>query len=98
MSPMYFSLTSAFILGLMGLAFNRSHLLSALLCLEGMMLTLFIATAIWSMTLNSTSSSIIPMILLTFSACEASAGLAILVAASRSHGSDKLQNLNLLQC
>nr|YP_009117157.1 NADH dehydrogenase subunit 4L [Triaenodon obesus]AII01885.1 NADH dehydrogenase subunit 4L [Triaenodon obesus]QIS49060.1 NADH dehydrogenase subunit 4L [Triaenodon obesus] len=98
MSPMYFSVTSAFILGLMGLAFNRSHLLSALLCLEGMMLTLFIATAIWSMTLNSTSSSIIPMILLTFSACEASAGLAILVAASRSHGSDKLQNLNLLQC
>nr|YP_008475595.1 NADH dehydrogenase subunit 4L [Galeocerdo cuvier]AGT59727.1 NADH dehydrogenase subunit 4L [Galeocerdo cuvier]ARH55251.1 NADH dehydrogenase subunit 4L [Galeocerdo cuvier]ARH55264.1 NADH dehydrogenase subunit 4L [Galeocerdo cuvier]AZQ21902.1 NADH dehydrogenase subunit 4L [Galeocerdo cuvier] len=98
MSPMYFSLTSAFILGLMGLAFNRSHLLSALLCLEGMMLTLFIATAIWSMTLNSTSSSIIPMIILTFSACEASAGLAILVATSRSHGSDNLQNLNLLQC
>nr|YP_009233234.1 NADH dehydrogenase subunit 4L [Hemigaleus microstoma]AMB27114.1 NADH dehydrogenase subunit 4L [Hemigaleus microstoma] len=98
MSPMYFSLTSAFILGLMGLALNRSHLLSALLCLEGMMLTLFITTAIWSMTSNSTSSSIIPMILLTFSACEASAGLAILVATSRSHGSDKLQNLNLLQC
>nr|YP_009178953.1 NADH dehydrogenase subunit 4L [Glyphis fowlerae]ALJ93061.1 NADH dehydrogenase subunit 4L [Glyphis fowlerae]ALJ93165.1 NADH dehydrogenase subunit 4L [Glyphis fowlerae]ALJ93204.1 NADH dehydrogenase subunit 4L [Glyphis fowlerae]ALJ93230.1 NADH dehydrogenase subunit 4L [Glyphis fowlerae] len=98
MSPMYFSFTSAFILSLMGLALNRSHLLSALLCLEGMMLTLFIATAIWSMTLNSTSSSIIPMILLTFSACEASTGLAILIAASRSHGSDKLQNLNLLQC
>nr|YP_009693844.1 NADH dehydrogenase subunit 4L [Hemiscyllium ocellatum]QEI03767.1 NADH dehydrogenase subunit 4L [Hemiscyllium ocellatum] len=98
MSPMYFSFTSAFILGLTGLAFNRSHLLSVLLCLEGMMLTMFIATAIWSMTLNSTSSSIIPMILLTFSACEASAGLAILVATSRTHGSDKLQNLNLLQC
>nr|YP_009327891.1 NADH dehydrogenase subunit 4L [Hemipristis elongata]APC24862.1 NADH dehydrogenase subunit 4L [Hemipristis elongata] len=98
MSPMYFSFTSAFILGLMGLTFNRSHLLSALLCLEGMMLTLFITTAIWSMTLNSTSSSIMPMILLTFSACEASVGLAILVATSRSHGSDKLQNLNLLQC
>nr|YP_005088207.1 NADH dehydrogenase subunit 4L [Chiloscyllium punctatum]AEX57330.1 NADH dehydrogenase subunit 4L [Chiloscyllium punctatum]BBI76374.1 NADH dehydrogenase subunit 4L [Chiloscyllium punctatum] len=98
MSPMYFSFSSAFILGLTGLALNRSHLLSALLCLEGMMLTMFIAIAIWSMTLNSTSSSIIPMILLTFSACEASAGLAILVATSRTHGSDNLQNLNLLQC
>nr|YP_008758506.1 NADH dehydrogenase subunit 4L [Pseudotriakis microdon]BAO02786.1 NADH dehydrogenase subunit 4L [Pseudotriakis microdon] len=98
MSPMYFSLSSAFILGLMGLTFNRSHLLSALLCLESMMLTLFIATAIWSLMLNSSSSSIIPMIILTFSACEASAGLAILVATSRSHGSDNLQNLNLLQC
>nr|YP_006303322.1 NADH dehydrogenase subunit 4L [Chiloscyllium griseum]AFC65029.1 NADH dehydrogenase subunit 4L [Chiloscyllium griseum] len=98
MSPIYFSFSSAFILGLTGLALNRSHLLSALLCLEGMMLTMFIAIAIWSMTLNSAASSIIPMILLTFSACEASAGLAILVATSRTHGSDNLQNLNLLQC
>nr|YP_009236152.1 NADH dehydrogenase subunit 4L [Stegostoma tigrinum]AMF83636.1 NADH dehydrogenase subunit 4L [Stegostoma tigrinum] len=98
MSLMHFSFSSAFILGLAGLALNRSHLLSALLCLEGMMLTMFIATAMWSMTLNSTSSSIIPMILLTFSACEASTGLAILVATSRTHGSDNLQNLNLLQC
>nr|WNH18183.1 NADH dehydrogenase subunit 4L [Zameus squamulosus] len=98
MSPIYFSFTSAFILGLMGLAFNRSHLLSALLCLEGMMLSLFIAIALWSMMLNSTSHSITPMILLTFSACEASAGLALLVAATRTHGSDHLQNLNLLQC
>ncbi|YP_008578246.1 NADH dehydrogenase subunit 4L (mitochondrion) [Carcharodon carcharias] len=98
MSPMYFSLNSAFMLGLMGLALNRYHLLSALLCLESMLLTLFITIAIWTLTLNSTSSSITPMILLTFSACEASAGLAILVATSRSHGSDNLQNLNLLQC
>nr|YP_009253498.1 NADH dehydrogenase subunit 4L [Ginglymostoma cirratum]ANC49740.1 NADH dehydrogenase subunit 4L [Ginglymostoma cirratum] len=98
MSPMYFSFSSAFMLGLTGLAFNRSHLLSALLCLEGMMLTMFIAITTWSMTLNSPSSFIIPMILLTFSACEASTGLAILVATSRTHGSDNLQNLNLLQC
>nr|WNH19444.1 NADH dehydrogenase subunit 4L [Megachasma pelagios] len=98
MSPMYFSLNSAFILGLTGLALNRYHLLSTLLCLEGMLLTLFITISIWALTLNSTSCSIIPMILLTFSACEASTGLAILVATSRSHGSDNLQNLNLLQC
>nr|YP_010838125.1 NADH dehydrogenase subunit 4L [Oxynotus paradoxus]WGF19873.1 NADH dehydrogenase subunit 4L [Oxynotus paradoxus] len=98
MSPVYFSFNSAFILGLMGLVFNRSHLLSALLCLEGMMLSLFIAIALWSTTLNSTSCSITPMILLTFSACEAGAGLALLVAATRTHGSDHLQNLNLLQC
>uniref|UniRef100_A0A318D602 NADH dehydrogenase subunit 4L n=2 Tax=cellular organisms TaxID=131567 RepID=A0A318D602_9GAMM len=38
------------------------------------------------------------MILLTFSACEASSGLALLVAATRTHGSDQLKNLNLLQC
>nr|YP_002456406.1 NADH dehydrogenase subunit 4L [Mitsukurina owstoni]ACA61225.1 NADH dehydrogenase subunit 4L [Mitsukurina owstoni] len=98
MSPMHFSLNSAFILALMGLALNRSHLLSALLCLEGMLLTLFITITIWTLMLNSTSCSITPLIILTFSACETSAGLAILVATSRSHGSDNLQNLNLLQC
>nr|YP_010406838.1 NADH dehydrogenase subunit 4L [Squatina tergocellatoides]URF19470.1 NADH dehydrogenase subunit 4L [Squatina tergocellatoides] len=98
MSPIYFSFSSAFILGLMGLAFNRAHLLSALLCLEGMMLSLFIAIALWSMTLNSVSSTTIPMILLTFSACEASVGLALLVATTRTHGSDLLRNMNLLQC
>nr|YP_008758441.1 NADH dehydrogenase subunit 4L [Heptranchias perlo]BAO02721.1 NADH dehydrogenase subunit 4L [Heptranchias perlo] len=98
MSILYFSLYSAFILGLMGLAFHRKHLLSALLCLEGMMLSLFILISIWSMMLNYTSHSIAPMILLTFSACEAGTGLALLVATTRTHGSDHLQNLNLLQC
>uniref|UniRef100_A0A8C3TCN3 NADH-ubiquinone oxidoreductase chain 4L n=1 Tax=Chelydra serpentina TaxID=8475 RepID=A0A8C3TCN3_CHESE len=34
----------------------------------------------------------------TFSACEAAIGLSLLVASSRTHGSDHLQNLNLLQC
>ena len=38
------------------------------------------------------------MLLLAFSACEASAGLALLVATARTHGSDRLQSLNLLQC
>nr|YP_009104459.1 NADH dehydrogenase subunit 4L [Beringraja pulchra]YP_010950496.1 NADH dehydrogenase subunit 4L [Beringraja binoculata]AHA03931.1 NADH dehydrogenase subunit 4L [Beringraja pulchra]AKO71911.1 NADH dehydrogenase subunit 4L [Beringraja pulchra]AKO71924.1 NADH dehydrogenase subunit 4L [Beringraja pulchra]AKO71945.1 NADH dehydrogenase subunit 4L [Beringraja pulchra]AKO71958.1 NADH dehydrogenase subunit 4L [Beringraja pulchra] len=98
MTPIYFTITSAFILSLTGLAFNRSHLLSALLCLEGMMLSLFLALAIWSLTMSSPSLSLAPMILLTFSACEASSGLALLVAATRTHGTDHLNNLNLLQC
>lgn len=36
--------------------------------------------------------------LLAFSACEASAGLALLVATARTHGSDNLKALSLLQC
>ena len=46
MTPTHFTFSSAFILGLMGLAFHRTHLLSALLCLEGMILSLFIALSI----------------------------------------------------
>nr|YP_004285965.1 NADH dehydrogenase subunit 4L [Pennahia argentata]ADY15562.1 NADH dehydrogenase subunit 4L [Pennahia argentata]AGI48857.1 NADH dehydrogenase subunit 4L [Pennahia argentata] len=98
MTPTHFAFSSAFILGLTGLAFHRTHLLSALLCLEGMMLSLFIALSLWSLQLNSTNFSAAPMLLLAFSACEASAGLALLVATSRTHGTDRLQSLNLLQC
>nr|AAD10092.1 NADH ubiquinone oxidoreductase subunit 4L [Xenocyprioides parvulus] len=98
MTPVHFSFSSAFILGLMGLAFHRTHLLSALLCLEGMMLSLFVALALWALQFESTSFSTAPMLLLAFSACEASTGLALLVATARTHGTDRLQNLNLLQC
>nr|BAW88829.1 NADH dehydrogenase subunit 4L [Yunnanilus sp. ZF-12291] len=98
MTPVHFTFSSAFTLGLMGLAFHRTHLLSALLCLEGMMLSLFIALALWAMQFESTMFSTAPMLLLAFSACEASAGLALLVATARTHGTDRLQNLSLLQC
>nr|YP_008593504.1 NADH dehydrogenase subunit 4L [Kali indica]YP_010614671.1 NADH dehydrogenase subunit 4L [Kali macrodon]YP_010614684.1 NADH dehydrogenase subunit 4L [Kali macrura]YP_010614697.1 NADH dehydrogenase subunit 4L [Kali normani]WAS35246.1 NADH dehydrogenase subunit 4L [Kali macrodon]WAS35259.1 NADH dehydrogenase subunit 4L [Kali macrura]WAS35272.1 NADH dehydrogenase subunit 4L [Kali normani]BAN83446.1 NADH dehydrogenase subunit 4L [Kali indica] len=98
MTPVHFAFSSTFMLGVAGLAFHRTHLLSALLCLEAMMLSLFIALSIWTLQLDSTSFSASPMLLLAFSACEASAGLALLVATSRTHGSDRLQNLNLLQC
>nr|WNH17559.1 NADH dehydrogenase subunit 4L [Scorpaenodes corallinus] len=98
MTPTHFAFSSAFILGLTGLAFHRTHLLSALLCLEGMMLSLFIGLSLWTLKLDSTNFSATPMLLLAFSACEASAGLALLVATARTHGSDRLQSLNLLQC
>nr|YP_010890753.1 NADH dehydrogenase subunit 4L [Enneapterygius hsiojenae]WJK72101.1 NADH dehydrogenase subunit 4L [Enneapterygius hsiojenae] len=98
MTPVQFTFSLAFVLGLSGLTFHRTHLLSALLCLEGMMLSLFIALSLWILQLDSTTSAATPMILLAFSACEASTGLALLVATARTHGSDSMQNLNLLQC
>uniref|UniRef100_UPI00315CD4D5 NADH dehydrogenase subunit 4L n=1 Tax=Chrysophrys auratus TaxID=75562 RepID=UPI00315CD4D5 len=98
MTPVHFTFSSAFMLGLTGLALHRTHLLSALLCLEGMMLSLFIALSVWALQLSTVSFSASPLLLLAFSACEASAGLALLVATARTHGSDHMQSLNLLQC
>nr|WNH22877.1 NADH dehydrogenase subunit 4L [Lophogobius cyprinoides] len=92
------SVILGFFLGLTGLAFHRTHLLSALLCLEGMMLSLFLGLSLWTLELAATSFAASPLLLLAFSACEASAGLALLVATTRTHGSDRLQNMNLLQC
>nr|YP_009355567.1 NADH dehydrogenase subunit 4L [Acanthaphritis unoorum]BAX03898.1 NADH dehydrogenase subunit 4L [Acanthaphritis unoorum]BBU26080.1 NADH dehydrogenase subunit 4L [Acanthaphritis unoorum] len=98
MTPVLYTLMSSFLLGLVGLTFHRIHLLSALLCLEGMMLTLFIALSLWTLEFNTSNHAMTPMVLLAFSACEASAGLALLVATARTHGTDRLQSLNLLQC
>nr|BAN83147.1 NADH dehydrogenase subunit 4L [Coryphaena hippurus] len=98
MSPAQFTFSIAFFLGIVGLALHRHHLLSTLLCLEGMMLSLFIGMSLWSLQLDSSNFSSLPMFLLAFSACEASAGLALLVATSRTHGTDRLQSLSLLQC
>nr|AGZ18937.1 NADH dehydrogenase subunit 4L [Dermophis mexicanus] len=96
MSPMKFTICSAFMISLTGLVLHRTHLLSALICLEGLMLSLFSGLALWCMHTGSTMLSISPMIMLTLSACEASTGLAILVATTRTHGSDVMQTLNLL--
>lgn len=98
MTPLHFTFSAAFLLGLAGLAFHRTHLLSALLCLEGIILSLFLALTLWTLELSSINSFVLPLLLLAFSACEASAGLALLVATARTHGSDHLQSLSLLQC
>nr|BAU46456.1 NADH dehydrogenase subunit 4L [Priolepis hipoliti] len=98
MTPIHFTFSTAFMMALMGLAFHRIHLLSALLCLEAMMLSLFLAFSLWIVESNSTNFSTTPLLVLAFSACEASAGLALLVATARTHGNDRMKNLNLLQC
>nr|BAK40894.1 NADH dehydrogenase subunit 4L [Boulengerella maculata] len=98
MTPTHFVFSAAYTLGLLGLAFHRSHLLSALLCLEGMMLSLYISLALWALHTDTPSASSAPIFLLALSACEAGMGLALLVATARTHGSTHLQNLNLLRC
>nr|SBW75569.1 NADH dehydrogenase subunit 4L [Chelonoidis alburyorum] len=98
MTPTHFSCYSAFIISITGLSLHRTHLVSTLLCLEGMMLSLFIALSMWPIQLQTSSFMLTPMLMLSFSACEAGMGLSLLVASSRTHGSDHLQSLNLLQC
>lgn len=74
------------------------HLISTLLCLEGIVLSLFIITSVTSLNSNSISSIPIPITILVFAACEAAVGLALLVKVSNTYGTDYVQNLNLLQC
>nr|YP_009112377.1 NADH dehydrogenase subunit 4L [Murina leucogaster]AIY61537.1 NADH dehydrogenase subunit 4L [Murina leucogaster] len=88
----------AFTTSLLGLLLYRSHLMSSLLCLEGMMLSLFVLITVTILTTHSTMANMMPIIMLVFAACEAALGLSLLVAVSNTYGTDYVQNLNLLQC
>nr|ANM47875.1 NADH dehydrogenase subunit 4L [Pipistrellus kuhlii] len=98
MSLTYFNIMLAFTMSLLGLLMYRSHLMSSLLCLEGLMLSLFVLVTLTILIFHSTLTSMLPIILLVFAACEAALGLSLLVAVSNTYGVDHVQNLNLLKC
>nr|YP_010132728.1 NADH dehydrogenase subunit 4L [Dinaromys bogdanovi]QSJ54270.1 NADH dehydrogenase subunit 4L [Dinaromys bogdanovi] len=98
MMPAVLNITLAFIFSFLGTLVFRSHLMSTLLCLEGMMLSLFILATITPLNTHSMIMFPIPIVILVFAACEAAVGLALLAKVSNTYGSDYVQNLNLLQC
>nr|Q1HUX8.1 RecName: Full=NADH-ubiquinone oxidoreductase chain 4L; AltName: Full=NADH dehydrogenase subunit 4L [Vampyressa melissa]ABC47580.1 NADH dehydrogenase subunit 4L [Vampyressa melissa]ABC47583.1 NADH dehydrogenase subunit 4L [Vampyressa melissa] len=98
MSLTYMNMFMAFTISLLGLLMYRSHMMSSLLCLEGMMLSLFVMMTMAILNTHLTLASMIPIILLVFAACEAALGLSLLVMVSTTYGMDYVQNLNLLQC
>nr|URW97737.1 NADH dehydrogenase subunit 4L [Sus scrofa domesticus]WAR64373.1 NADH dehydrogenase subunit 4 [Sus scrofa domesticus] len=98
MPLVYMNIIMAFTIALAGLLMYRSHLMSSLLCLEGMMLSLFIMSTLIVLNTHFTLANMMPIILLVFAACEAALGLSLLVVVSNTYGTDYVQNLNLLQC
>lgn len=98
MTLISYLIISACLLATLGLVINRSHLLSALLCLELLLISSFAGITLLVNSVATFTFISTPLILLTLSACEASAGLALLVSISRTHGSDLIHTFNLLQC
>nr|YP_010481363.1 NADH dehydrogenase subunit 4L [Varanus rudicollis]BDP99526.1 NADH dehydrogenase subunit 4L [Varanus rudicollis] len=98
MTTTFLILNLTFTTSILGLSFHRMHLISALLCIESMMLTLFMTTSMASNNLNTLTPLTLPMILLTLSACEAATGLGLLVATARTHSNDHLNTMNILKC
>nr|YP_010409838.1 NADH dehydrogenase subunit 4L [Saguinus midas]URH14710.1 NADH dehydrogenase subunit 4L [Saguinus midas] len=94
----YINVMLAYLMSLLGLLMYRSHLMSSLLCLEGMMLSLFITITLNALNMHLMLAYMMPITLLVFAACEAAVGLALLVMISNMYGLDYVQNLNLLQC
>lgn len=98
MALIYINTLLAFTISLLGLLLYRSHLISSLLCLEGIILSIFVIVTVIILNTHLTTSSIMPIVLLVFAACEAALGLSLLVIVSNNYGVDYVQNLNLLQC
>ncbi|NP_007064.1 NADH dehydrogenase subunit 4L (mitochondrion) [Balaenoptera musculus] len=98
MTLIHMNVLMAFSMSLVGLLMYRSHLMSALLCLEGMMLSLFVLAALTILNSHFTLANMMPIILLVFAAYVAAIGLALLVMVSNTYGTDYVQSLNLLQC
>ena len=85
-----------FIAALITLSLQRKHFLGILLSLEAATLNLFII--IFIISNNITYEGQNSLILITLGACEASLGLAILVAVIRSKGNDYVSRFNLQKC
>nr|WNS59353.1 NADH dehydrogenase subunit 4L [Hyocrinidae sp.] len=92
-----FFVYSIFFFGILGIIINRLHLLTVMLCLELLLISLFLNFSLFGIIFNNFSFSGISLVLLTLSACEASIGLSLLVLISRSCGSDSVFLLNLLR-
>nr|QOI74309.1 NADH dehydrogenase subunit 4L [Caiman yacare]QYA18220.1 NADH dehydrogenase subunit 4L [Caiman yacare] len=97
MTPVTTLFFLAFLICTTGLIIHHNHLLSTLLCLEGMTLSILLALTVLSLH-SHPSLFILPLTVLTISACEAGVGLALLIASTRTHNTTNLKNLNLLQC
>nr|YP_009917587.1 NADH dehydrogenase subunit 4L [Hystrix brachyura]QLM00906.1 NADH dehydrogenase subunit 4L [Hystrix brachyura] len=98
MSSICLNIMVAYLSAFLGMMIYRSHMMSSLLCLEGMMLSMFIMGTVVILNSHYTLSFTVPLMLLVFAACEAAVGLALLVMVSNTYGLDYVQNLNLLQC
>nr|URT60551.1 NADH dehydrogenase subunit 4L [Nepsalus chikuni] len=83
-----------YICGCLSYVLKRKHLLSMLLSLEFIVLSLFFLLIMSLMYFNF--EFFFSMLFLTFSVCEGSLGLSILVSMVRTHGNDYFQSLNVL--
>nr|QOX09672.1 NADH dehydrogenase subunit 4L [Harpovoluta charcoti] len=88
--------TWGFFMALLSLALQYKHLLNILLSLEAATMNLFIM--IFVFTNNITFSGQTSLILIALGACEASLGLAILVAIIRAEGNDYVSSFSLHKC
>nr|APH08747.1 NADH dehydrogenase subunit 4L [Glyphostoma sp. JEU-2016] len=98
MSTFYLSMLSSFgvLMSLLALSLQYKHLLSILLSLEAITMNLFVFMFCFSTNISFSGET--SLILITLGACEASLGLAILVAIIRAEGNDYVSSFSAHKC
>ena len=86
-----------FVLGLLGIIFNRTNLILVLMSIEIILLAVSINLLIFSFLLNSVLGQIFFIFILTVAAAESAIGLSIMVAFYKIKGSISIRSLNLLK-
>jgi len=77
--------TFLFVVGALGLVWNRRNLLRALLCLELMLLSANINFVSFARFLNDVTGHIFTLFVLTIAAAESAIGLALFIVYFREH-------------
>nr|QDH12218.1 NADH dehydrogenase subunit 4L [Forcipomyia makanensis] len=85
-----------FIFSLMVFVSSRKHLLVTLISLEFIVLVMYLFLYNFLSLMNY--EYYFSMVFLTFSVCEGTLGLSILVSLIRTYGTDYFQTYNILQC
>ena len=83
-------------ISILTLVLQFKHLLNILLRLEA--ITLGIFTLLFYSSINVGFEGFICLVIISLSICEASIGLAILVALIRTHGNDYVSSFNSYKC
>nr|YP_010890231.1 NADH dehydrogenase subunit 4L [Conus litteratus]AWH98410.1 NADH dehydrogenase subunit 4L [Conus genuanus]WJJ70328.1 NADH dehydrogenase subunit 4L [Conus litteratus] len=98
MSTFHLTMLSIFgvLVSMLTLSLQYKHLLSILLSLEAVTMSLFVL--MFSMSSNISLMGETSLILITLGACEASLGLAILVAIIRAEGNDYVSSFSMHKC
>ena len=86
-----------FVLGLLGIIFNRTNLILVLMSIEIILLAVSINLLIFSFLLNSVLGQIFSIFILTVAAAESAIGLSIMVAFYKIKVSISIRSLNLLK-
>jgi NADH-quinone oxidoreductase subunit K len=90
---MFLISSSLFVIGILGLVFNRKNILIIIISIELMLLAVNLNFIVFSIYLDDSLGQLFVLFILTVAAAESSIGLAILIAYYKIKGTINIERL-----